>query len=305
MNDLLSHSMRAVDGGRDFHVVDLGNGTELANLDSGGYMKAVYDEVDIIRKEMAQVKELLVKLQSANEESKTILKATGMKALRERMDKDIEAVSKTARSIKQRLENLEKKNLANRKNPGYEEGTGNDRLCTSIINAERKKLKDLLEGFQVLREKIMTDYKETVERRYFTITGERADDATIEHIIDTGESETFLQRAIQEQGRGHILETIKEIQERHDAVKDIEKSLLELHEIFLDMSVLVDAQGAILNNIEQNVIKTRDHVDSGTRQLAKAKKHQRSSRKCMCIGIILLLIIIAIIVIPLVTTLKR
>jgi hypothetical protein len=59
--------------------------------------------------------------------------------------------------------------------------------------------------------------------------------------------------AIHEQGRGQILETIREIQERHDTVKEIEKNLLELHQIFLDMAVLVEAQGEQLNDIESQV----------------------------------------------------
>ncbi len=89
--------------------------------------------------------------------------------------------------------------------------------------------------------------------RYFTITGEKPDEDTIEKIIETGESENFLQVAIHEQGRGQILETIREIQERHDTVKEIEKNLLELHQIFLDMAVLVEAQGEQLNDIESQV----------------------------------------------------
>lgn len=89
--------------------------------------------------------------------------------------------------------------------------------------------------------------------RYFTITGQKADENTIEQIIETGESEKFLQKAIHEQGRGQILESIREIQERHDAVKEIERNLLELHQIFMDMAVLVEAQGEQLNDIESQV----------------------------------------------------
>lgn len=44
-----------------------------------------------------------------------------------------------------------------------------------------------------------------------------------------------------------------EIQERHEAVQDLESSLADLHQIFLDMSVLVEAQGEMLDNIEQQV----------------------------------------------------
>lgn len=50
-----------------------------------------------------------------------------------------------------------------------------------------------------------------------------------------------------------MLDTLAEINERHEAVKELEKSLMELHQIFLDMAVLVEAQGEMLDNIEQQV----------------------------------------------------
>ena len=51
-----------------------------------------------------------------------------------------------------------------------------------------------------------------------------------------------------------MLDTLAEINERHEAVKELEKSLMELHQVFLDMAVLVEAQGEMLDNIEQQVI---------------------------------------------------
>jgi t-SNARE complex subunit (syntaxin) len=50
--------------------------------------------------------------------------------------------------------------------------------------------------------------------------------------------------------RAQVLDTVAEIQERHIAVKDLERQLLGLHQIFLDMAVLVEAQGEMLDNIE-------------------------------------------------------
>ena len=53
-----------------------------------------------------------------------------------------------------------------------------------------------------------------------------------------------------------VADTLAEIQERHDAVKELEKSLLDLHQIFLDMAVLVEAQGEMLDNIGAQVSVT-------------------------------------------------
>lgn len=44
-----------------------------------------------------------------------------------------------------------------------------------------------------------------------------------------------------------------EIRERRQAVNDLEHSLMELHQIFLDMAVLVEAQGGLIENIAAHV----------------------------------------------------
>ncbi len=62
------------------------------------------------------------------------------------------------------------------------------------------------------------------------------------------------------QGRGRVLDVLAEIQERNRAVKDLEQSMLELHQIFLDMAVLVEAQGEMLDNIQKQVERSVNYV---------------------------------------------
>ena len=186
---------------------------------------------------------------------------------------------------------------------GYRPGSSVDRTRTSVVSGLGKKLKDMMDDFQGLRARMHMEYKETVERRYFTITGEKAEEETIENLISSGESESFLQRAIQEQGRGQIMDTISEIQERHDAVKEIEKNLMELHQVFLDMAAMVEAQGQQLNNIESHVAYASSFVRRGTEQLEDAKEIQKSSRKWTCYAIILGAVLIVLLLFPLFTSL--
>ena len=111
--------------------------------------------------------------------------------------------------------------------------------------------------FQALRQKMMIEYKDIVGRRYFTVTGEYPDEEVIDKIISDGNGgEEFLKHAIQEHGKGKVLETVVEIQDRHDAAKEIEKSLLELHQVFLDMAVMVEAQGEQMDDIEHHVFES-------------------------------------------------
>ncbi|XP_026411170.1 uncharacterized protein LOC113306450 [Papaver somniferum] len=111
------------------------------------------------------------------------------------------------------------------------------------------------------------------------VTGSRADEQTIDQLIVTGDSDQILQKAIQQHGRGQVMNTLTEIQERHGAVRDVESKLLELQQIFMDMAVLVETQGDMLDNIESQDLSAVDHVQSGAAALQKEKKLERNSRK--------------------------
>jgi syntaxin 1B/2/3 len=65
------------------------------------------------------------------------------------------------------------------------------------------------------RSTIQEEYREVVQRRVFTVTGEQLPEEAIDSMIETGQSETIFQKAILEQGRGRVLDTLAEIQERH------------------------------------------------------------------------------------------
>ncbi|VAH79101.1 hypothetical protein VPH35_052803 [Triticum aestivum] len=149
------------------------------------------------------------------------------------------------------------------------------------------------------------EYKDTVERRYYTLTGEVPEDEVIERIISEGRGEEIMSAAVAEHGKGAVLAALNEIQDRHDAAREVERSLLELHQVFLDMAVIVEAQGEKINDIAHHVSNARDYVHSGNKELGKAREHQRGSRKCLCIGIILLLLLILIVIVPIATSLRR
>lgn len=272
---------------------DMEAGKDSVNLDR------FFEDVENVKEDMRQVERLYRKLQEANEESKIVHNARTMKGLRARMDKDVEQVLKRVKVIKGKLEGLERSNAAHRSLPGCGPGSSTDRTRTSVVGGLGKKLKDMMDDFQGLRARMTAEYKETVERRYFTITGEKANEETIENLISSGESESFLQKAIQEQGRGQILDTISEIQERHDAVKEIEKNLIELHQVFLDMAALVEAQGHQLNDIESHVAHASSFVRRGTDQLQEATGYQKSSRKWTCIAISVGAVVVIVLLFPL------
>ncbi|KAK2651015.1 hypothetical protein Ddye_018504 [Dipteronia dyeriana] len=295
MNDLISSSSLKKYSDLKHQVVildDFEAGKETANLDK------FFEDVENVKEDMKAVEQLYNKLQESNEESNTIHNAKTVKQLRARTDSDVEQVLKRVKVIKKKLEALEKSNGDQRKVAGCGPGSSVDRTRTSVVAGLGKKLKDTMDDFQQLRAKVRAEYKETIERRYFTVTGQKADEQVIENLISSGESENFLQKAIEEQGRGQIMDTISEIQERQRAVKEIEKNLLELHQVFLDMFALVEAQGHQLNDIESHVARASSFVMKGVQHLEVSKDLQKTSRKRTCIATILGVLVIVLVLVP-------
>ncbi|KAI3518699.1 hypothetical protein L1887_07510 [Cichorium endivia] len=288
MNDLLSQSF----SGSRVSDIEMGNAatTDGTNLDK------FFGDVAEIKDELKGLENLHNHLQESNEQSKSLYNASSIKNLRTKMDNDVALSLKKAKLIKTRLEALDRSSEANRNLPGCGPGSSTDRTRISVVNGLRKQLQSSMKSFTELRQKMASEHRETVQRRYYTVTGEKPDEGTVDNLISTGESETFLQKAIQEQGRGQVMETILEIQERHDAVTVIERNLKELHQVFMDMAVLVESQGEQLDDIENHVNRANSFVRGGTQQLQVARKTQKNTRKWTCYGILLLLIIIAIIV---------
>ncbi|XP_052207574.1 syntaxin-related protein KNOLLE [Diospyros lotus] len=309
MNDLMTKSFTSYVDLKKEAMKDLEAGPDLemgaTKMDRN--LSLFLEEAEKVKMEMGSIRDILGQLHEANEASKSSHKPEALKLLRNRINSDVVAVLKKARAIKVQLEEMDRANAVSRRLSGCKEGSPVDRTRSAVTNGLRKKLKELMMDFQGLRQRMMSEYKETVGRRYFTVTGEYPDEEVIEKVISNGNGlggEEFLQRAIQEHGRGKVLETVVEIQDRHDAANEIERSLLELHQVFLDMAVMVEAQGEQLDDIEHHVMNAAQYVGDGAKNLKTAKKYQRSSRRWMCIGIILLLILVLVVIIPIATSLS-
>ncbi|CAL9098579.1 unnamed protein product [Musa textilis] len=303
MNNLMTESFERVAGSYPGEG-DIGSGRYSTDTRDMG-MEGFFKEVGEIDKQIERTTGFFNKLQATNEESQLVTKASEMKAIKQRMEKDVEEVKKIALKIKSMLEQLDKANMINRQKPGCEKGTAVDRSRIGMTVALKKKLKERMTQFQTLRQNIHEEYREVVERRVFTgtntcallpfaVTGTRPDEEMVDQLIETGNSELIFEKAIQGHGRGQVVDTLAEIQERRDTMLELEKKLLDLQQMFLDMSVLVDAQGDMLDDIEAQVTKSVDHIEKATATLQAAKKTQKNTRKYMCIAIVILLVVIVV-----------
>jgi syntaxin 7 len=89
------------------------------------------------------------------------------------------------------------------------------------------------------------------------------------------------------------------IEERDHGIRQIHQQIGEVNEMFQDLAVLINDQGAQLTTIDQQVATTAARAREGTAQLVKAERSQRAARnKCLILwlvsGVIVALILVVL-----------
>ncbi|XP_041661130.1 syntaxin-7 [Cheilinus undulatus] len=100
---------------------------------------------------------------------------------------------------------------------------------------------------------------------------------------------------VQAQSEAITEEDLRLIQERETAIRQLESDITDINDIFKDLGMMVHEQGDMIDSIEANVEKADVNVQSATQQLARAAEYQRSSRKKICILMIVLAVVAVII----------
>lgn len=73
-------------------------------------------------------------------------------------------------------------------------------------------------------------------------------------------------------------QALEDVTARHQEIIKLERSIRDLRDMFVEMSLLVERQGDMINNIERQVMQTRDHVETANVVAKKAMKYQSKFR---------------------------
>lgn len=85
---------------------------------------------------------------------------------------------------------------------------------------------------------------------------------------------------------------LREIIQRHNKLAELETSLMEVNEMFIQISTLVMEQGSLIQVIEYETENALQNVDKGADQLEKARELQiKALKKKTCILIWLTIIL--------------
>ncbi|XP_034755999.1 syntaxin-11-like [Etheostoma cragini] len=119
-------------------------------------------------------------------------------------------------------------------------------------------------------------------QRQMEIVGREVTGEEVEEMIEKGQWNIFNDNIMAEGKTARS--ALSQIEKRHQELIDLETRINGIHEIFLDIALLVEEQGPMLTTIQTNVQKTDEGIKEALFKLGKAKRHDKNNpfKKMFC-----------------------
>jgi len=164
------------------------------------------------------------------------------------------------------------------------------KIRTNMHGAMTRQFVELMKEYQEKQEAYKGRIKDKVVRQIQIVKPEGVSEELMDEYMQ-GKKQIFTDVIIGSQ----VSQAYEDIQARHKEILKLEESLRELHQLFVDMAVLVEAQGELLDQIENQVSNAVGYTEKGAKELEKANYYQKKSRKKMCCLIVFFTAVVAIV----------
>ncbi|XP_053550089.1 syntaxin-4 [Bombina bombina] len=136
-------------------------------------------------------------------------------------------------------------------------------------------------------------------KRQLQITGHSVTDEQFDEMLESGQTDVFTCNILKD--TQVTKQALNEIEARHEEIVKLEKSIMDLHEMFMYLAMEVEAQGEMIDNIEKNIFHSADYVEKAQKQLVQAVENKHKARKkklyiaiCVSVFVAIVIIIIAV-----------
>lgn len=249
---------------------DLGGDDMAVNVE-GGKMDEFFHEVEEIRENIDKIQ---INVEEVKRKHSAILSAPQTDDKMKQELEDLMAdIKKTANKVRAKLKVIEQ-------NIEAEEAVNKASADLRIRKTQHSTLSRKFVEVMTEYNRTQTDYRERCKdriARQLEITGKTTTDAELEDMLEQGNPAVFTQGIIMDTAQAK--QTLADIEARHADIIKLETSIKELHDMFMDMAMLVESQGEMIDRIEYHVEHAVDYVQTATQDTKKALKYQSKARR--------------------------
>lgn len=158
-----------------------------------------------------------------------------------------------------------------------------------------RRFVDTMKEYQQAQSKYKSDIKKKVGRQV-RIADPNATDEDIDDVLRTGDTGAFYKSKILTTAAEPIRNAYADVVDKYKDVLKLEQSVAELHQMFLDMALLVEQQGEMLDQIEYQIQSASDYIEDGNEEISKALEHQKEARKRQCCILVIVLVVVGLLI---------
>jgi len=163
---------------------------------------------------------------------------------------------------------------------------------THIHNVLTQKFISLITEYQTLQNNYKEKYRERVQKQAEIVKPGISRDE-VDEMITSGTG-VFTDQILSDQKHTEAKNALLQMQEQQRDLKQLEKSIQELNQLFIDMQTIVESSSENINRLEANVNQSVQITGTGVAHLVKANEYANIRRKriAFTIGAILIVLLI-------------
>ncbi|KAF8252674.1 t-SNARE [Wilcoxina mikolae CBS 423.85] len=249
-----------------------------------------YEEVDQIRGGIDTVNQNISRIESLHQQALKDIDESTSQQTQSQLEALVSETSALNNTLVSRIKILKGK-------------AGRDPSKGPQVGVLDRNFKDALRKYQLVEKNFADRTREQMARQYRIVKPDATEEEVQQACEDSQGQQIFSQALLSGNRRGEARSALREVQARHTEIQRIEKTIIELAQLFNEMEQLVTEQEAMVENIDQRGEEITQNVDKAQEELGEAVGKARSARrkKWWCL-LIVLLILIVIIIIALVVT---
>ncbi|KAF8902030.1 t-SNARE [Gymnopilus junonius] len=258
--------------------------TPVTNGFGGNDMSAFYSEISSVQDTLRTFNDNVSRISDLHSRSLNNMDDAAAQRNAAQLDELIEETSAMSVTLKRRIKALEAQG-----------GPGRDgQIKKQQAAFVKSKFVEAIQNYQSVEQQYRTKYKQRMERQ-FKIVKPDATPEEVRAVVNNEQGGQIFSQALMNSRHTESRAAYREVQERHEDIKRIERTLAELAQLFNDMSVLVEQQDETINVIQTQAAGVEKDTEAGLQYTEKAVVSARAARKKRWICFFITLVLLAIV----------
>lgn len=256
---------------------------EDAQLD---FMKEFFQQVEFVKRGIERASKAAKRVRDITEERMLAVTEAKGESLTEELSELVDRTNATLKKTKAMLEEMESSASVK---------PSEERIRSNLVTTLKRKFGETAQEYQRAQQRYTSAVYGSVKRQLEIVKPDITNDE-VDDVLKAGGSSAVYKKAILKGGQQDpVRAAYAEVADKYADVQKLEASVQELHQMFLDFSLLVESQGELIDQIEYQVKNANDYVAQGNKDLQVAIVYQREIRKRWCCVCVILIMIIGII----------